>query len=252
MSLRQHMDYKQAHELLHVNSSSSMADIKKSYYKEALKHHPDKNGNTPESNEKFKLIHEAYTVLSREDDSMITFIKDMFNASTVAQVISSVSIDLLVKLLEFIQTYKEFIPHYVKLTEMIEERINQNTIVLCLKPSLNDLFSQKIYIYKNNYFPLWHREIVRTTFDEKIIVKCTPELPTNMTLDENNTLHVTVHDTVQNVFKNKGIVVDAFIFIHPDMIKIKPFQTCTLQRGIPRIDHHDILSEIVVYIHLNC
>ena len=250
MLLRQPMDYKQANELLHVNSSTSMADIKKSYYKEALKHHPDKNGNTPESNEKFKLIHEAYTVLSREDDSMVTFIKDMFNAATVEHVVSSFPIDLLDKLLEFIQTYKEFIPHYVKMTDMIEEKINKCTIVLCLNPSLNDLLSQKIYIYKNNYFPLWHREITRTTFDEKIIVKCTPELPANMSLDENNTLHVTVHDTVQNVFINKGIMVDAFIFIHPDMIKIKPFQTCTLQSGIPQIEQHDLLSDIVVYIHL--
>lgn len=248
------MDYKQACDLLHVNSSSSIADIKKSYYKEALKHHPDKNGNTPESNEKFKLIHEAFTILSREDDSMITFIKDMFNASTVTRVISSVSIDILDKLLEFIQTYQEFIPQYVQLIHMIEERINQSTIVLCLNPSLSDLFSQKIYIYKNHYFPLWHREIIHITCDEKIIVKCTPELPSNMSLDENNTLHATVHDTVQNVFRNKGIHVNDFIFIHSDRIKIQPFQTCLIQRGIPRIDKQDIhnenLSEIFIHIHL--
>ena len=248
------MDYKQAYELLNVNSSSSMADIKKSYYKEALKHHPDKNGNTVESNEKFKLIHEAYTLLSIEEDNITTFIKDIFNASTVQHMISSFSIDILDKLLDFIHTYKEFIPQYVKLSELIEERINQKTIILCLNPSLNDLFNQKIYIYKNNYFPLWHREIIRTTFDEKIIVKCTPELPSNMILDENNTLHITVHDTVQNVFINKGIIVDAFIFIPADMIRIKPIQTCTLKNGIPQIDkldlHNEFLSDIVINIHL--
>ena len=32
----------------------------------ALQNHPDKNGNTPESNEKFRQINEAYNYLKRE------------------------------------------------------------------------------------------------------------------------------------------------------------------------------------------
>jgi hypothetical protein len=40
--------------------------LKKQYRKMALKHHPDKNGNTEESTEKFKKINEAYNYLKRE------------------------------------------------------------------------------------------------------------------------------------------------------------------------------------------
>lgn len=40
--------------------------LKSQYRKQALKYHPDKNGNTPESNEKFKEINEAYHYLKRE------------------------------------------------------------------------------------------------------------------------------------------------------------------------------------------
>jgi DnaJ-class molecular chaperone len=40
--------------------------IKKQYHSLALKHHPDKNGNTKESNEKFQKINEAYQYLLRE------------------------------------------------------------------------------------------------------------------------------------------------------------------------------------------
>jgi hypothetical protein len=40
--------------------------LKKQYRKMALQHHPDKCGNTPESNLKFQQIHEAYEVLQRE------------------------------------------------------------------------------------------------------------------------------------------------------------------------------------------
>ena len=40
--------------------------LKKKYYKLALKHHPDKNGNTIESGEKFKQIVEAYNIVEKE------------------------------------------------------------------------------------------------------------------------------------------------------------------------------------------
>jgi curved DNA-binding protein CbpA len=44
----------------------SLEYLKKQYRKLALKNHPDKNNNTPESNEKFKQINEAYDLLKRE------------------------------------------------------------------------------------------------------------------------------------------------------------------------------------------
>jgi len=40
--------------------------LKKQYHRTALKYHPDKNGNTHESNERFKLINESYIYLLKE------------------------------------------------------------------------------------------------------------------------------------------------------------------------------------------
>jgi curved DNA-binding protein CbpA len=66
------MDYKQAFEILEIDTiTTNYSDItiqliKKKYHKMALQNHPDKNGNTPESNEKFKQINEAYNYLKRE------------------------------------------------------------------------------------------------------------------------------------------------------------------------------------------
>ncbi|PFH34118.1 putative DnaJ family chaperone [Besnoitia besnoiti] len=48
------------YEILEVDRSASVADIKKSYRKLAIKHHPDKGGDP----EKFKEISRAYEVLS--------------------------------------------------------------------------------------------------------------------------------------------------------------------------------------------
>lgn len=66
------MDYKKAFDILEIDvtivqyNNITLEYLKKQYRKLALKNHPDKNGNTPESNEKFQKINEAYVYLKRE------------------------------------------------------------------------------------------------------------------------------------------------------------------------------------------
>ncbi|GGI89545.1 molecular chaperone DnaJ [Legionella impletisoli] len=57
----QQQDY---YELLGVNRNASEAEIKKAYRKLAMKHHPDRNANDKNAEEKFKEIQKAYAVLS--------------------------------------------------------------------------------------------------------------------------------------------------------------------------------------------
>jgi curved DNA-binding protein CbpA len=54
------------YDLLEVPATATAAEIKKSYYKLAIKYHPDKNKD-PEAEERFKKISEAYQVLSNEE-----------------------------------------------------------------------------------------------------------------------------------------------------------------------------------------
>ena len=66
------MDYEEAFSILCIDFIDIKYDeltleyLNKRYRKLALKFHPDKNGNTFESNEKFKKINEAYNYLKRE------------------------------------------------------------------------------------------------------------------------------------------------------------------------------------------
>lgn len=55
------------YEVLGVSRDASQGDIKKSYRKLAMKHHPDQNPDDPKAEEKFKEIGEAYEVISDEE-----------------------------------------------------------------------------------------------------------------------------------------------------------------------------------------
>ena len=52
------------YELLGISRDASDADIKKAYRKMAMKYHPDRNQGDNDSEERFKEIQKAYSVLS--------------------------------------------------------------------------------------------------------------------------------------------------------------------------------------------
>ncbi len=55
------------YEVLEVSRDCSGAELKKSYRKLAMKYHPDRNHDDKEAEDKFKVVNEAYQVLSNEE-----------------------------------------------------------------------------------------------------------------------------------------------------------------------------------------
>lgn len=82
------MNYKVAFNILEIDfvnekyQDITLDYLKKQYRKLALKNHPDKNGNTYESNEKFKRINEAYHYLKKEMKHL-DFEEDVSNSSSL-------------------------------------------------------------------------------------------------------------------------------------------------------------------------
>jgi len=60
------MSKRDYYEILGVSKGSSTAELKKAYRRVAMKHHPDRNPDNKESEDKFKEASEAYEILSNE------------------------------------------------------------------------------------------------------------------------------------------------------------------------------------------
>lgn len=52
------------YEILEVSREVTVAELKKAYRQKALEHHPDRNPDNPEAEDRFKVCAEAYSVLS--------------------------------------------------------------------------------------------------------------------------------------------------------------------------------------------
>jgi DnaJ-class molecular chaperone len=90
-----------------------------------------------------------------------------------------------------------------------------NVKIYKLNPTINDIINNNVYkLYVENELflvPLWNSESHFEGKNCEIIVFCEPELPANITLDENNNIYTEVtitYDDLKFLFKiNKPIVI---------------------------------------------
>jgi hypothetical protein len=298
------MDIKIAMEILEIEQSE-IKYLKKKYHKMALQFHPDKNGNTIESKEKFQKINEAYNLLKREMDIINEFSNESENEkedadifhfsntggyvqllntfidsivkgkctqfiSTIIKDIVSGYKDISIKLFEDLDKEKsmmvyDFILKYKHILHISEETTNKvRNIILekfkdmqiyVLNPCLTDLFNNNIYkLDVNNklyYVPLWHSELYFDSDSDSengdLIVKCNPELPENISIDENNNLVVEVKILFTfSLLLQKMITVkvgERLFDIPIDTLLCRKNQTHILKKqGISQIIENDIYN----------
>lgn len=143
---------------------------------------------------------------------------------------------------------------------IIIEKFKQDEVFI-LNPSIDDLFQHNVYkLYINDILylvPLWHNEMYFDASGSEIIVKCIPELPDNISMDENNNLCIELTIPFSfSLFHQKTIPV--FIgknefHIPINELKIKRIQSYIFKmKGIAKIqdDIYDITnkSDIIVKI----
>ena len=303
------MELKEALEILELETNFNQLDLeylKKRYHKMALKWHPDKNDNSPESTEKFKQINEAYEVLKREiglfspemesepqnpyDTStyinILNHFIDSIVTGTYSEVLSSIIKDsvsgckeISLKLFEkcdkdsilaiynFIIKYKE-IMHISdsiinKVREIILEKY-KDVLIILLNPTLDDLFDNNVYKLHHNdktyLVPLWHGtsyydieptlqgDITREKSDTgELIVKCIPDLPPGVEIDEDNNLYVEFRVSFTfSLFKQNFITIKICkrsFEIPLEQLSFKPVQNVVLKgQGLSLVDESNMYN----------
>ena len=155
------------------------------------------------------------------------------------------------------------------LREIILEKFKDIQIYI-LNPSIDDLFENNVYkleINKTLYFvPLWHGELyfdaisedkkenkernggtVLSSNEYDIIVKCIPDLPQHISIDENNNLYVNVNIPFQtSLLKEKSIPIylgKKRFDIKTERLLIREKQTLVFKNmGVSLINENDIYS----------
>jgi hypothetical protein len=140
----------------------------------------------------------------------------------------------------------------------------ENDECIILNPIIDDLFDNNLYkliIGGNTYIvPLWHDQLVYDYMDSDIYVKCYPILPENVSIDNNNNIHIILKYNITDIWEKEYLEFNlgkqTFEF-STDELKLTKNQTIVLKKqGISRINTNDIYdisnkSDIILNIALS-
>tara|TARA_R110002074_G_scaffold124570_8_gene261141 strand:+ start:3471 stop:4379 length:909 start_codon:yes stop_codon:yes gene_type:complete len=193
-----------------------------------------------------------------------TIINDCHNLSI--KTFEKMDRDTAIKLFEFINDY-----HHVlhissdtvdKIKIIVNDKVENDNMVI-LNPLLDDLLLDNIYILhfeeQKYYVPLWHDELYYNHKDNQLVVKCLPELPENISLDNDNNLIITVEYKLEQLLQKYTIDYS----LGKEILKI-PTRELFLRKtqkyilkgcGISLIDHSDMYnnnrkSDVIFIIHM--
>ena len=293
------MDTAEACKILQLDTPFTHRELKKAYHRSALLKHPDRQGIEEEKEEKtaqFQEVQSAYEFLSiqlelkedifhGENDlnstmDYTTIIKNFMytcieiTKTDIPDVIKSIAekalqgLDkkILQELLHYINNNGAVFSNAENMkivADIIEDKLEKNN-VYNVETTLDNLFQAEIFklnvdneIY---YIPLWHNEIEYDKEGMRLTVKCIPDIPEHIYIDDENNIHVNIKLALSTVLHNTHID----IYIGSKVFKI-PVEELFIRRrqnflfykkGIPIINHEDIynaehVSDVIVHIELS-
>lgn len=206
-------------------------------------------------------------------DIFISIVKDISSGCKQISVklFDSVDKELALEIYGFLVKYKTIInigDNILSEVHAILLKKYQNTHLVVINPSLTDMFDSNVYKLMHNnlpyYIPLWHNELYYDCLGEtpdELVVRCVPDLPSGIVIDEQNNIHITLLANVASINMKTCTIpfsIGNKMFELPcPSLYIKPEQYYTIKRaGIPRIDdmnmyNDGIKSDVIVKLLLS-
>ena len=217
---------------------------------------------------------------------ILSILKDVVSLA----LFESIDKEMCIHIYDFIIKYKTVLHISEETLEKVKQIILEkykDVQIFILNPSLFDLFENNIYKLKVDdviyYVPLWHSEIIfqkeknkdkerdkdkdkdkdkenenELKLDNEIIVKCIPELPDNVEIDENNNLLVSIQIPLSvSLFQDKIYIIwlEKYTFeINVSKLSCTVDQIYVLkERGISQIIEKEVFdiskkSDIIFFI----
>jgi len=173
---------------------------------------------------------------------------------------------ILQEILHYINTYGDVLSNKVNIaiiSDIIKDKLQKNNIYN-VEVTLDNLFQAEIFkLNVDNevyYIPLWHNEIEYDKDGTRLIVKCIPNIPEHVSIDDNNDIHVNIKLSLGSLLHTThvDIYLSTKVFKIPVAeLFIRPLQEFLFYKnGIPIINHDDIysaenISDIIVHIALS-
>jgi curved DNA-binding protein CbpA len=244
-------------------------EISESY--EYLNTHLEKNGaeRTASKNDYNSLFSDFLSSFFTNNHADIQcilkhIIDDCHNISV--KLFENMDKDRAIKIFEFINTYQHILYISSETVERIKKIINdkiEGDNIIILNPNLEDLLNDNIFMLEfegeKYYVPLWHDEIYYKHNNHDLVVKCIPELPEDISLDDNNNIIVNINRQISSVFSNGNIIYslgNKKYTLYANKMNIQGLQKYVIKgEGISLIQSNNVYdntlkSDIIFIIHL--
>ena len=167
-------------------------------------------------------------------------------------------------LYKYLQSYSSIFGFEEDYLERLEKALGkkmQDDKLIVIQPNIDNLLNQDVYALEHEgntyYIPLWHDELEYDLENYSLIVKIKPKLSENVSIDEDNHLHINIALKIADIFQMEEYPInigESTFTLYVRELLLKPKQTIIIKgKGLATINTKNVFSVgnlSDVYIHV--